>query len=232
MLPLTRPADAPPSAAPARLLDPAEVLAGWMATATDGDLHPRLLRLADGRILPLPVSRWTGASDAGDEGLLARAVGPVLDVGCGPGRLTAALHARGVDVLGVELLPGVPVLARRVGAPVLVGDVFDAVPRTGQWRTVLLADGNVGIGGDPVRVLNRVRALLAPGGQVLCELHPDPETVSAGPVRLEGLGATSAWFPWALLDRTGLAVAAAGCGLTVEGTWEEQGRPFATLVAT
>lgn len=225
MLPLTSPvaATAPPA------LDPAAVLTRWMATASDGDLHPRLLRLADGRILPLPVARWTGPVGAADESMLSRAVGPVLDVGCGPGRLTAALHDRGTDVLGVELLPEVPVLARAVGAPVLVGDVFGAVPRAGSWRTVLLADGNVGIGGDPVRMLRRVGVLLAPGGQVLCELHPDAETATSGPVRLEGLGATSDWFRWALLDTAGLACAAAAAGLQVTEIWEDEGRPFAAL---
>ena len=233
MLPLTRSAGAPSPPAPGLLLDPAldpgRMLAAWMATAFAGDLQPRLLRLADGRIVPLPVARWAGPVDAGDESMLTRAKGPVLDVGCGPGRLTAALHVRGTDVLGLELLPTVPVLARRAGAPVVVGDVFEEVPRTGQWRTVLLADGNIGIGGDAARMLRRVRGLLAPGGQVLCELQPDGEAVSSARVRLEGLGATSDWFSWALLDRAGLAAAVTATGLRITETWQREGRPFAAL---
>ena len=224
MLPMSRPAV---DVAPA--LDPADVLAQWLATAAQGDLQPRLLRLADGRLVPLPVARWSGPVSSADESMLARAHGPVLDVGCGPGRLTAALHLRGADVLGLELLAGLPVLAHRVGAPVLLGDVFDPVPRAGQWRTVLLADGNVGIGGDAVRMLRRVRALLAPDGRVLCELHPDPETATPGPVRLEGLGVTSAWFPWALLGVAALPAAAAAAGLAVEEAWENGDRAFAAL---
>lgn len=31
--------------------------------------------------------------------------GPVLDLGCGPGHWTADLHARGADVVGVDLVP-------------------------------------------------------------------------------------------------------------------------------
>lgn len=228
MLPL------PLSAAPARdlrALDPADVLSTWMATAVEDDLQPRLLRLSDGRLVPLPVARWNGPVSAADESMLARVRGPVLDVGCGPGRLTAALHSRGVDVLGVELLPEVPVLAIAAGAPLLLGDVFGPVPRAGQWQTVLLADGNVGIGGDAVRMLRRVRALLAPRGSVLCELHPDEETAASGRVRLEGLGATSAWFPWALIGRGGLAKAAAAAQLAVRDSWDEHGRQFAVLAA-
>lgn len=223
------PFDDPPTEAGT---DPAVVLSHWMATAADGDLRPRLLRLADGRILPLPVGRWTGPVGAADESMLSRACGPVLDMGCGPGRLTAALHVRGTEVLGLELMPQVPVLARAAGAPLLLGDVFGPIPRPGSWRTVLLADGNVGIGGDPARLLRRVRALLAPGGQLLCELHPDADTVGSGQVRLEGLGATSHWFRWTLLDAAGLSRAAAPAGLRVTEAWEQDGRPFVALAAT
>jgi len=39
--------------------------------------------------------------------------------------------------------------------------VFDALPAEGRWHTALLADGNVGIGGDPIRLLSRLRGLIA-----------------------------------------------------------------------
>src|SRR5437773_6198242 len=34
-----------------------------------------------------------------------RPLGPVCDVGCGPGHVTAYLHERGLDVFGVDLSP-------------------------------------------------------------------------------------------------------------------------------
>ncbi|MCW2615601.1 MAG: Methyltransferase type 12, partial [Frankiales bacterium] len=204
MLPLGDPAHAPAHASDqARTsTDPAELLATWVAETAGGtdDLKPRLLRLADGHLVPLDVARWSGPVDAADESLLARTAGAVLDVGCGPGRLTAALHRRGVDVLGLELVPSLPVLARAAGAPVVLGDVFGSVPRTGEWDTVLLADGNVGIGGDAAVLLRRAASLVHPTGRVLVELSPGGQPAS-GPVRLEGLGCTSAWFRWALLGR-------------------------------
>ncbi len=224
MLPSARPATEQPAA-----LHPADVLSRWLSTAAADDLQPRLLRLSDGRLVPLPVARWSGPVSDADESMLAHAHGPVLDVGCGPGRLTAALHQRGVEVLGLELVPELPVLARLAGAPVLLGDVFAPVPGAGTWRTVLLADGNVGIGGDAVRMLRRVAALLAPDGRVVCELHPDGDGGAAGPVRLEGLGVTSAWFPWALLGPHALEATAASAGLAVERTWETGDRAFSTL---
>jgi SAM-dependent methyltransferase len=195
VLPLTSPAAAAPAPS---ALDPAELLTSWLSTAGADDLQPRMLRLADGRLVPLPVARWAGPVDRADETMLAAAPGPVLDLGCGPGRLTAALHTRGVDVLGVEILPTVPVLARAAGAPLLLGDVFGPLPRKGQWRTVLLADGNIGIGGDPVR--------------------------------LEGLGAASSWFPWAVVGPIGGATAAAAASLRVEDSWTDWGRAFVVLV--
>ena len=98
----------------------------------------------------------------------------------------------------------------------------------GQWQTVLLADGNTGIGGAPARLLRRVRELLAPGGSVLCELQPWASP--AGPVRLDGLGSTSAWFPWSVLDAPSLRAAAGAADLTPADAWECDGRSFLELV--
>lgn len=210
--------------------DPAALLSGWFAeVATGEDLHPRLLRLADGRLLTLPVARWAGPVDVADESLLVRALGPVLDVGCGPGRLTAALHRRGVEVLGLELVDDIPVLAREAGAPLHLGDVFGPVPRPRTWQTIVLADGNIGIGGDATRLLARLRTLLAEGGAILCELHPGAQA-PGGLVRLEGLGAASSWFPWTLLGTEALPSVASAAGLIVSETWSMRGRDFASLV--
>ena len=49
----------------------------------------------DGQRLLLPVTRWHAEPDSADELLLARCGGATLDVGCGPGRLTAARPADG-----------------------------------------------------------------------------------------------------------------------------------------
>jgi len=210
--------------------DPAELLSSWLAETADGcdDLTPRVLRLPGGHVLPLPVARWSGPVDGADESLLTRSRGAVLDVGCGPGRLTAALHGRGVDVLGLELVESIPVLARAAGAPVEVGDVFGDVPRAGEWDSLLLADGNLGIGGDAVRLLRRAGELVTSAGRVLVELYPGPPA-GPGPVRLEGLGATSSWFRWALVGTTALPAAAHSAGLQLSETWSAQGREFAVL---
>jgi SAM-dependent methyltransferase len=43
----------------------------------------------------------------------ARGNGPVADVGCGPGRLTAYLGSLGLDAFGIDLSPGMIDVARR-----------------------------------------------------------------------------------------------------------------------
>lgn len=47
------------------------------------------------------------------ETVLAAGTGPVADLGCGPGEVTAYLHARGLPVFGVDLSPEMVALARR-----------------------------------------------------------------------------------------------------------------------
>ena len=76
---MTRPAKALPVDGPA--FDAA--LAASDATLLD----------SDGGQAVLPVRRWSEPADADDAWLLDRCTGPTVDLGCGPGRLLAALGA-------------------------------------------------------------------------------------------------------------------------------------------
>ena len=70
-------------------------------------------------------------------------------------RAAVPLRTRGVPALAIDITPGAVLLARSSGALALQRDVFGHLPATGRWATVLLADGNIGIGGDPLSLLRR-----------------------------------------------------------------------------
>jgi len=188
------------------------------------------VRYADGRRRQLPVKRWAAAADAADLRLVRRCHGPTLDVGCGPGRLTAALTVRGVPALGIDVAPLAVRLTRESGAAAIRRSVFDRIPGEGRWTAVLLADGNVGIGGEPGRLLSRCAELITCDGSVLVELDPPGTTSRTVAVRLERGDARSAWFRWAHLDTDDLAGTAAEAGLAVHDRWTVASRWFAELI--
>lgn len=212
----------------------------------DADLYDTALRSADepgerwrwfaryegGRRHSLAgaLGQWVGSPDAADRALLARAEGTVLDAGCGPGRLVAELAAQGRDALGIDTSRVAVARTRALGAAALRRSVFAPAPAEGEWDTVLLADGNIGIGGDPVALLTRCRELLAPSGRVLVELGPAGTGLRAARVRLECGTRRGSWFPWAHVGVDAVAGPAAAAGLEVAATWERDGRSFADLV--
>ena len=114
----------------------------------------------DGEPSDLPVHEWTRDADPDDLALLAHCEGPTLDIGCGPGRLAAALARLGHAVLGIDVVPEAVDADPPPRRAALQRDLFDALPGEGRWETALLADGNVGIGGDPVALLRRTRELV------------------------------------------------------------------------
>ncbi|KUN03558.1 hypothetical protein AQI95_24055 [Streptomyces yokosukanensis] len=180
-------------------------------------------------MLPLDVERWCAPPDAADTSVLRRCTGSVLDVGCGPGRMVAALAARGVPALGVDLSRDAVKRTRRSGGAAIRRSAFDRLPGEGRWGTVLLMDGNIGIGGDPVALLRRMRELVAPGGVLLAEAVPQ-DVDQRLTVRVEDAhGHHGRPFPWARLGTTALLNAADSAGWTPTGRWTCEGRPFAEL---
>lgn len=178
------------------------------------------LRHDDGSVHGLQVRRWLGGrrSDRGfDHAMLNLCDGPTIELGCGPGRLVAKLMERGVPALGVDRSATAVQLARRNGAVALRRDVFASLPGTGRWSTVLLADGNVGLGGDPLRVLHRAGELLRSGGRCVAEFDEAISGVETRWVRLESARTIGPWFRWAsvgidcahrLADEVGLTLTA------------------------
>jgi SAM-dependent methyltransferase len=191
---------------------------------------PLCLHDTGGRVTSLDVARYLGAVDDADRSVLARCVGPTLDVGCGPGRFVAALTERGVVALGVDIAETAITLTRDRGLRAVLRSVFAPIPAEGHWRTVLLMDGNIGIGGDPALLLARVHALLAPGGQVLIETHADPDADEMLTVRFSQHGEViGPSFPWAYVGVGPLLGYARELGYGAPEVWSAAGRTYVSL---
>jgi len=199
----------------------ARALAGWARPDAEHAAGRRLPLLVEGGLRENP----------GDRSILDRCHGPTLDIGAGPGRLTVALAERGIPVLGIDITPCAVEQARSSGALVMLRDVFDRLPGTGRWMTVLLADGTIGIGGDPAALLRRAAELLAPEGRALVELEPPGAAPRRERVRLGEAGPSGTRPPWAYVSADDIADVARDAGLGNVETWTAGGRWFADIVA-
>ncbi len=191
---------------------------------------PVVLRAHTGETLDLDLRRWHDAATAEEADLLATVDGPVIDLGCGPGRLVVSLASRRVSALGVDSSPSAIALARGRGATVLERDLFGPLPGEGRWATALLFDGNVGIGGDPARLLARCARLTAPSGEVVAEVQPPGTGWRRMTAWFEREGHRSEPFAWALVGADAVAGLAAAAGLGVSALRRTpSGRWFAHL---
>jgi SAM-dependent methyltransferase len=173
---------------------------------------------------------WSGPATTGERELLRTLRGPVLDVGCGPGRMLEAARELGLASMGVDSSPAAVRLATDRGGAAILGSIFDPVPHEGSWGSALLLDGNIGIGGNIRLLLERVASLLAPGGQVLAEAEaPDLLDVAYPAVLEDSDGHASAAFPWARAGAKALASHAVRAGLDTVATRTVQDRVFLTL---
>ncbi|GEP35322.1 methyltransferase type 12 [Nocardioides szechwanensis] len=185
---------------------------------------------ANGSTHALATHLWSGDTTATDVSLFVDPChGPTLDVGCGPGRLAGALASRGLEVLGIDTSPEAVRLTLARGAMALRRDIFDELPIGSQWSHVLLADGNIGLGGDPVVLLRRILELLDENGTVLVELAGPG--VPSGPeqLRLKVGDTISTSFAWCVLGVDDIERVAADAGLIVMGVRNQGGRVVATL---
>jgi SAM-dependent methyltransferase len=189
--------------------------------------EPLRIRHADGRVVELDIERWLAPADAVDIAVLARALAPVLDVGCGPGRIVRALADLGLLALGIDIAATAVEMTRRPGFTALRRSVFDHVPGEGRWQTLLLLDGNIGIGGDPELLLGRAAELLAPAGRLIIETHPDPAADEQCLVRFtrteKPIGPA---FRWAHVGVRAACDYAAGAGYAIGEVWSADGRTF------
>lgn len=102
--------------------------------------------------------------------VLADGAGPVADVGCGTGRVTAHLRGLGLDVFGIDLSPGMLAVARSAHPDVRfeVGSMLALDLPDGALAGVLAYYSTIHVPDDRLpTVLAEFCRVLAPGGHLL-----------------------------------------------------------------
>ncbi|HET6737621.1 MAG TPA: DUF2064 domain-containing protein [Kribbella sp.] len=189
----------------------------------------------DGRTVPAlsELERWSAPADEVDRLALSRCEGPVLDIGCGPGRIVTALAERGIPALGVDVSPQAVSLTTSRGAAALHRPVQEPLPGEGRWGSVVLMDGNIGIGGDPADLLRRCAELVRPDGIVLVEVDVDDDLDDTTPIVLQtSTGRRSTPLPWARVGARTLIRHARETTLQPTEDWRTPHRAFLTLRRT
>jgi SAM-dependent methyltransferase len=79
---------------------------------------------------------------------LSHAVGRILDIGCGAGRVMAYLQALGHDVVGIDIDAKLVELCRKRGLTRVSVSSYEQLTDVGTFETLLLMDRNIGMGGN------------------------------------------------------------------------------------
>ncbi|MCJ0872663.1 methyltransferase domain-containing protein [Streptomyces sp. AP-93] len=162
------------------------------------------LRDAEGWCLSLDVRRWCAQADVSDRSVVDRCAGRVLDIGCGAGRLVEEAARRGHRVLGIDVCPTAVISTVCRGGRAISRSVFEPLPGEGRWDTALLVDGNIGIGGDPRRLLERIHGVVRDRGLLIVETAPI-DVDERRRVRIHaGRAAASPVFAWATVGTRAL----------------------------
>ncbi|SIN30848.1 class I SAM-dependent DNA methyltransferase [Micromonospora cremea] len=152
---------------------------GWLADtrASYDTVAVSYARLLGNLLAETPYERATLALFAD----LVRAAGggPVADVGCGPGRITAHLHGLGVEAFGIDLSPGMIDVARRdhPGLRFEVGSMTELDLAEASVAGLVAWYSLIHIPDDQVNsVFAHFRRVLRPGGPLLLSFHVGDET--------------------------------------------------------
>lgn len=191
---------------------------------------PLGLMTSSGQHVELDMVRYLADANAADATVLERCVGPVLDVGCGPGRIVGALTEAGVSALGVDIADAAVEITLRRGALALARDIFSRLPGEGRWRTVLVLDGNCGIGGDVPALLRRLIELTSDDGVMIVEAATTvPGTDDVLTASFSTDDADGPTFPWAIASADVLLAYAEQVGLALVQRWSHSDRDFLML---
>jgi SAM-dependent methyltransferase len=142
-----------------------------------------------------------------------RGLGPVCELGCGPGHVARYLHDRGVDVHGIDLSPAMVQRARSLhpGISFREGDMLALDVDDGAFAGVISFYAIVHLAPASLPAAFReLRRVLRPGGIALVAFHVGDEIVR--PAELWGIPVALEWIFFRTED---VSASIAAAGLTV-----------------
>jgi len=152
------------------------------------DLHLDAIRVSYDRIADAYAEAIFNELDGKpfDRDLLTRfaaataGVGPVCDMGCGPGQVARFLRDLGVDAFGLDLSPGMLDQARRLNSdiPFHEGDMTALDLEDGALGAIAAFYAIVNLNAETrLRVFREMARVLAPGGLLLLSFHVGSEVL-------------------------------------------------------
>lgn len=109
----------------------------------------------------------------------AGGIGPICDLGCGPGQVTRYLHARGVEACGVDLSAGMVEQARRLnpGIPFVQGDMLALDIADETWGGIAAFYSLIHVPQTELgQAIGEMYRVLRPRGLALVAFHVGEET--------------------------------------------------------
>ena len=109
-----------------------------------------------------------------------RGVGPVCEIGCGPGHVARYLHERGVEMVGIDLSPRMIEQAHRLNPDIefLQGDMLALDAADESWAGIVAFYSIVHIPRSEMsKALAELRRVLRPGGTLLLAFHVGDDAV-------------------------------------------------------
>jgi SAM-dependent methyltransferase len=101
-------------------------------------------------------------------------LGPICDLGCGPGQIARYLHRHGVDTLGVDLSPRMIAEAQRLNPDIHFhqGDMLSLPDADNSWGGIAAFYCIIHISREQiVDALREMKRVLKPGGVLLVTFH-------------------------------------------------------------
>ena len=109
-----------------------------------------------------------------------RELGPVADLGCGPGQIARSLHGRGLTTIGIDLSPEMVSLARQLSPeiPFEQGSMLALDVADNTWGGITAFYSVIHVARDDLpHVMHEAYRALRSGGMMLIAFHVGQETI-------------------------------------------------------